>query len=167
MTHTMKNNIFLNEHNVEVVMPKEATVVWRPSVYGMLKNDKDEVLMITATVGGIGWEFPGGGMNFDETPQEALEREFYEETGYRVRVGKPLTMHTRNYLHRDGRFCRSLLTVFEVSLVSDERNAAIVNTVDGDEIASMEWVPLQKLTQETCHPMFRAVLEDLCTETKS
>lgn len=32
------------------------------------------------------WEFPGGKCEFDETPQEALKREFFEETGIEVEV---------------------------------------------------------------------------------
>ncbi len=40
------------------------------------------------------WTLPGGGMEFDETPHETLEREFYEETGLTPRIGAVLDVHS-------------------------------------------------------------------------
>lgn len=37
-----------------------------------------------------GWEFPGGRLEFGETPAAALEREFQEETGLQVQAGRLL-----------------------------------------------------------------------------
>ena len=37
---------------------------------------------------GVLWAPPGGGMNFGETAQETLKREFLEETGLEIKVGK-------------------------------------------------------------------------------
>jgi 8-oxo-dGTP diphosphatase len=34
------------------------------------------------------WEFPGGTLESDETPQECLQREMQEEFGIRVSVGQ-------------------------------------------------------------------------------
>jgi 8-oxo-dGTP diphosphatase len=36
------------------------------------------------------WEFPGGKVDFNETPQEAIKREFEEETGTIIKVKKLL-----------------------------------------------------------------------------
>lgn len=36
------------------------------------------------------WEVPGGKLEFGETPREAIRREIFEETGYRVKVGAPV-----------------------------------------------------------------------------
>lgn len=36
------------------------------------------------------WEFPGGKMEFGETPLEAMEREAWEEIGVQVRMGRIL-----------------------------------------------------------------------------
>lgn len=40
------------------------------------------------------WTLPGGGVEFHETPEEAVVREVYEETGYDVAIDGPLTART-------------------------------------------------------------------------
>lgn len=40
------------------------------------------------------WETPGGGVDQEENPQEALRREILEETGLIVTVGKPFNVFT-------------------------------------------------------------------------
>lgn len=40
------------------------------------------------------WETVGGGMDREETPQEALQREILEETGLAVNVGVPFNVFT-------------------------------------------------------------------------
>ncbi|MFZ2187052.1 MAG: NUDIX domain-containing protein [Candidatus Moraniibacteriota bacterium] len=40
------------------------------------------------------WETPGGGVDQEENPQEALKREILEETGLIVTVGKPFHVFT-------------------------------------------------------------------------
>jgi 8-oxo-dGTP diphosphatase len=54
------------------------------------------VLMVKQFVqrGDIVWNFPGGGMEQDETPEQACIREVKEETGYEVRINK-LLFHNR------------------------------------------------------------------------
>lgn len=42
------------------------------------------------------WELPGGKVEHGESADEALVREFYEETGVKVIVGKPF--HTYTYM---------------------------------------------------------------------
>jgi 8-oxo-dGTP diphosphatase len=46
------------------------------------------------------YELPGGKVDFGETPQDALKREFLEETHLSIEVGKPF--YTFSYLSDDG-----------------------------------------------------------------
>jgi len=60
----------------------------RVAAYGVARRD-DEVLLVRASsdtgVPGTWW-LPGGGLEFGESPEECLVREFMEETGLEVRV---------------------------------------------------------------------------------
>ena len=76
-------------------------------VLGVLMNDDGEVLLLKRAPNAgsrehIGWEFCGGGVEHNETPEDALVREYKEEAGITVepmqifnartgtREGKPL-----------------------------------------------------------------------------
>lgn len=64
----------------------------RLAVYGIAKT-KNEILLCRASaqteVEGWWW-LPGGGVDFGESPTEALVREFKEETGLSVTIGSLL-----------------------------------------------------------------------------
>ncbi len=47
--------------------------------------DGDGFLMVRNTRRG-GWEMPGGHVEPGETPEQAVEREFLEESGYRISI---------------------------------------------------------------------------------
>jgi 8-oxo-dGTP pyrophosphatase MutT (NUDIX family) len=53
---------------------------YRPNVGIVLLNEQRQVFW-AQRVNNDGWQFPQGGMNTDETPEEAMYRELKEETG--------------------------------------------------------------------------------------
>ena len=65
-------------------------------VVGVLINDKMEILILKRNPNYlaqskddtefIGWEFCGGGIEHDESPQDAIQREYSEETALEVEV---------------------------------------------------------------------------------
>ncbi len=58
-------------------------------VYGILINDKNEVLITDECRGGVFFtKFPGGGLEFGEGLKDCLVREFQEELGISIEVGE-------------------------------------------------------------------------------
>jgi len=53
---------------------------FRPNVGIVIANDCGQVLW-ARRVGQSAWQFPQGGINDGETPEQALYRELYEEVG--------------------------------------------------------------------------------------
>ena len=96
------------------VSPKKLT--FRPSVYGVIiKNGK--ILLFKQTDGN--YDFPGGGVNIDETIDEALTREVWEETGFKIKRGKLLDCFTSFYYARYRKlFFNTVLIYYQCSIVS-------------------------------------------------
>lgn len=54
---------------------------YRTSVKAIILNDQSHILLVK--VPGRGWDLPGGGLEWDESPTAALSRELEEELGRR------------------------------------------------------------------------------------
>ncbi len=54
---------------------------FRPNVGIVVVNDRTQVLWARRVGGRDAWQFPQGGIQASETPEEALFRELYEEVG--------------------------------------------------------------------------------------
>lgn len=85
----MKKVICHNHANEEFEV-EASKLKFRPSVYGILIED-DKVLLSRQW---DGYDFPGGGIELDETIEEALKREFFEETGLQVEPLQVIDCHT-------------------------------------------------------------------------
>lgn len=85
------------------------------------------------------WEFPGGKIEKDETPREALEREIDEELRIHVRVGDEVESTTHEY-----DFGIVTLTTFFCDLLGGEpeltEHAAVVWLAPG-ELTGLDWAP--------------------------
>ncbi|CAN5380907.1 hypothetical protein BH11ACT8_BH11ACT8_13360 [soil metagenome] len=90
-----------------------------------------------------GWSLPGGGVDYAETLEEAVVREVYEEAGYHVEVGAPLT--TQAWGKSDGprppRPFKAVKVLFEAAITGGELGTIEV----GGSTDFAEWVPLAEL----------------------
>lgn len=67
----------------------------RQVVCAILKDERGRYLAAQRASGSMAgkWEFPGGKIEFEETPQQACERELAEELGVQVKAGQVVLQH--------------------------------------------------------------------------
>lgn len=63
-------------------------------VRGVVFQD-DQILLVRELLDGGRWTLPGGWADVNDRPSEAVEREVWEESGYRVRATKLLAVYDR------------------------------------------------------------------------
>ncbi len=64
--------------------PEGGSVLFRTAVRGIIVNNR-KLLLVTNKFGD--YKFPGGGVEENESLEDALSREILEETGYRMKAG--------------------------------------------------------------------------------
>lgn len=84
--------------------------LFRPKTFGaklVIQNGND-ILMVRHTYGSGGWTFPGGGIKYGETPEDAAKREAREELGIEVKNLKSIgVLLTTDEYKRDTIHCFS------------------------------------------------------------
>lgn len=114
----------------------------RISVVGAVIVDDGRVLCAQRGGGGAldgMWEFPGGKIEPDETPREALEREIREELLCEVKVGEKVTTTVHEY-----DFATITLTTFYCDLISGAPQLTEhkdVRWLAPAELRELDWAP--------------------------
>lgn len=85
------------------------------------------------------WEFPGGKVEPDESPEEALVREIHEELATEVRVEHYVTTVERDYpaFHLSMRCYLCSIVSGDLTLLEHEAAAWL----DRDHLNSVNWLP--------------------------
>ncbi len=86
------------------------------------------------------WSFPGGWLDFGETPERGIEREFEEEVGVSVQAEKLLTANTATYPDPE----RHIVTLFYAVWYSD-RNKSLPRNMEPEKHDLMEWLTWEEL----------------------
>jgi 8-oxo-dGTP diphosphatase len=63
---------------------------FRAAVAAMVFNEQGCILLFKHTYRKFEWGIPAGGLEYGEQPQNAIVREFFEETGLQIKVEKLL-----------------------------------------------------------------------------
>lgn len=103
------------------------------------------------------WEFPGGKVDFGETPEQAVVREIQEETGIVCKVKRflPVTV-TTNWEYSWGTQ-HTIIIGFECEFVSVE------NRKEDHHVEDIEWVALDEVLKRDNLPGSVEFLEALNT----
>ncbi len=101
------------------------------------------------------WSLPGGRCEMNESSAEALKREYLEETGYSVTIGKPLWFVENFFTIREQQ-------VHEISMIyavgfADGSPCLTVPQFEGvetDPKIVFQWFPLAEVKNLTLYPTF-------------
>jgi ADP-ribose pyrophosphatase YjhB (NUDIX family) len=85
---------------------------------------EDAMLLVREKMDEGRWTLPGGWADVNDTPSSAVEREIYEETGYRARAAKVLAVYDRSRQGHDPYPFHVYKLYFLCELLDDSPDAA-------------------------------------------
>lgn len=137
---------------------EEVTGAQRPRVRaGALIARKNEVLLVRhKSQGPPYFLLPGGGVNYLETAAEAVVREVWEETGYRVTPG-PLLWVSETIPKNGVR--HTLHLTFACEILGKEHEGGM-----DERVAEVCWIPLEELLTLRLHPPYARIIYTYLTE---
>ncbi|MEX0896005.1 MAG: NUDIX domain-containing protein [Patescibacteria group bacterium] len=140
------------DSNYELVPYDGSAVSWRVSLYGVCIID--EQLLLIKHKDEKFYDVPGGGIEMDETLEQALERESIEEAGWSLKTIRPILVKTDWFYHtEEARFYKSLQIYFEAT--GKQKLAAPTD----QRIRFVELVPLKRLAEYELYPNLREAVE--------
>lgn len=135
----------------------EHAQVQRVSTYGLARDGESVLMVRIADFGGgdVGkWMLPGGGLDHGETPEDAVVREFFEETGYQVAVDRLLEVGSDHRTLANGTDFHGIFVLYEVSVLGGESRAEAAGSTDG-----VAWIHRSNLDDQPMLDSFRGVLD--------
>ncbi len=140
-------DIYGKEHQRELKNFK-----FRASVYGVL-IENDQILVKRNPLIHT-FELPGGGIELDETLEEGLIREFQEETGIKIRIGKLLSVEDSFFTFNE-QDAHGILVFYEVKKISGTISANHEDSIEA------KFVDLSSLNKENTQRAFWNIIEQV------
>jgi 8-oxo-dGTP diphosphatase len=124
----------------------------QPGISAAIVVQGDRVLMVRRRVkeGALSWQFPAGGIEAGESPEEAAVRETLEETGLEVKAIRQIGHLPRH--PKSGR---------EMFYTAAEVVAGEARVADAEELAEVAWVTHGKIADHVPYGLFGPVQEYL------
>ena len=126
--------------------PHEVSVTalkWRPSAYGIIIKDNNLLLLRQIN----GYDLPGGGVEFGETPEEAVVREIKEETGMVATHPRLLGIATSFYLAygTSYKYYQGVMMYYLCDYADGELSTAGFDEAEQQYAEAPEWLSLEKI----------------------
>jgi len=145
----------------------ETEITYRENVAAILRNPRGEILICERLGTPDAWQFPQGGIDAGETPEEALMRELWEEIG--VEAGDIAIVERRGpyrYLYGRGRIKRGFHGKVQLYFLCDFTgpDTRVNVATEHPEFQAFRWIrpahfdPLW--LPEMKQPVYRAVFAD-------
>mgnify|MGYP001053220025 CR=1 FL=1 len=111
-------------------------------VYGILVIENSVLLSKEKYAGRTFTKFPGGALEFGEGLREALEREFLEETGLRVKTGKHL--YTTDFFQESAfNADHQILSIYYEVMTNGDFKAIPIKSLEENQ--EFFWVSMKEL----------------------
>jgi ADP-ribose pyrophosphatase YjhB (NUDIX family) len=130
-----------------------------PSVTALIYDDAGRLLLVRQRDGGV-WSTPGGSMEFDETPADAVVREAWEETGLMVTPRRVFGVYGGpEFIVRypNGDESQYVIIVFECEAVGGELGG------DGDETTEARYWTADEAAALPLTPWLRTMIATFYT----
>ena len=128
-------------------------------VVGLITNEKGEVLLAKRNqpnnpqIHGK-WEFPGGGIEFGEEPEQALLREIKEETGLEVVTVKLLPKIYTNVWHKgESDEDQVIIISYECTVLAGALGS------DDEEIGELKYFKPSEVDYQNSLPKVKEIIE--------
>jgi ADP-ribose pyrophosphatase YjhB (NUDIX family) len=131
------------------------------SVAGIVRDPRGAILLVQQSDDGM-WSTPGGVIEMDETPADAVVREVWEETGFFVRPTRLMAVYGGPAFvvrYPNGDESQYVSSFFECEIVSGRVHA------DGDETTAAAFWTLAEATHLPLSPWLTGVLPQLFETT--
>lgn len=155
--------IYFDSNNQPHQLGVDDKILWRVSGYALILNDEQKLLTVTPTWR-TSYDLPGGGIEAGESIAQGIARECYEETGYKIEIDSSKLFHfsETDFYHNGNKFFyHSVNLFFRGRLLSDIQNPEIINTVEPNEVASVNWIKLSDCQENLFHNIYHPVITKL------
>ena len=118
---------------------------FRPSVYGLaVQND---TILLLQNKNSDRLSLPGGGIELGKTTEEALKREFAEETGLDIQIDQFLA-HVQDFFYYDPKDILVHTFLFFYACTPITQKLLADHEVNDDESEKPRWIPIDSLKPE-------------------
>ncbi|MFJ9740852.1 NUDIX hydrolase [Streptomyces sp. NPDC101166] len=119
----------------------------KPGISAAIITDNGRVLMVRRRVkeGELSWQFPAGGIEDGESPEQAAVRETLEETGLKVEATSLIGQRIHPKTQRE-------MSYTACTVVGGEAHVA-----DAEELDAIAWVRLEEIPQYVPYPLYEKV----------